>query len=349
MVNNQATLVMTSSRRSSGNHALGGDGDGIGGGIYVDGGGTSGTAQLDRERQPGRGDLQRRRRRRDRCRCGEHARDGERHDRREHGWDRRRHRGRRHVGDVTISSSIVAGNSGAECSGADHARRRRLNLADDATCALIAIGDRPNTNPLIGPLQVNTGIGRTATHALSPGSPAINAGDPAACKPTDQRGAPRPAGACDIGAFEYVLPTLTVTTTVSNNDGGEDRPADFSVRVRALRGADVAGSPQPGNATGTDLHARSGRLQGLGERLRPLCAHARRRVLDGRHVTLGENQAATCTVTADESPPRRRQVRRRDPGPRHGADQAARRQVPRAARERPAARTARRSTRSRVA
>jgi hypothetical protein len=43
------------------------------------------------------------------------------------------------------------------------------------------------------------------------GSPAIGAGDPAACPPTDQRGVARPMGSgCDIGAFEF-SPSLSLT------------------------------------------------------------------------------------------------------------------------------------------
>jgi predicted outer membrane repeat protein len=65
-----------------------------------------------------------------------------------------------------------------------------------------------NTNPLLGPLA-NVG-GSTPVHTLLAGSPAINAGNPAAsdgvgahCMPTDQRGETRPIdGRCDIGSFE---------------------------------------------------------------------------------------------------------------------------------------------------
>ena len=157
---------------------------------------------------------------------------------------------------------------------------------------------------MIGPLQVNTGGRQDGdTHALAPSSsPAINAADPAACKPTDQRGVASPAGACDIGAFEYVAPTLTVTTTVTNRDGGEDRPADFSVRVTS-GGADVAGSPQPGSSSGTTYTLAPGTfdVSANGPDLYTLtvggaCA------TDGT-VTLSENQAATCTVTANDKPP----------------------------------------------
>ena len=52
--------------------------------------------------------------------------------------------------------------------------------------------------------------GPTRTHALEPGSPAIDGGNPAAptgtggtCAPADQRGVKRTqGGACDIGAYE---------------------------------------------------------------------------------------------------------------------------------------------------
>ena len=76
--------------------------------------------------------------------------------------------------------------------------------------------------PLLGPLANNGGP--TQTHALLPGSPAIDAGDIVSCNDnsgapisTDQRGLPRPAfgGAslrCDLGAFErqfmLLLPLL---------------------------------------------------------------------------------------------------------------------------------------------
>lgn len=69
-------------------------------------------------------------------------------------------------------------------------------------------GDRTNTNPMLGPLQDNGGP--TPTHALLPGSLAIDKGD--SLEDTDQRGAPRPyddpgsanggGNNSDIGAYE---------------------------------------------------------------------------------------------------------------------------------------------------
>jgi hypothetical protein len=47
--------------------------------------------------------------------------------------------------------------------------------------------------------------GATWTMALSPNSPAIDAGNTSTCPPIDQRGVPRPQGAsCDSGAYEVV-------------------------------------------------------------------------------------------------------------------------------------------------
>jgi hypothetical protein len=85
------------------------------------------------------------------------------------------------------------------------------NLSND-TCGgfLTGPGDQTNTQPMLGPLQDNGGP--TLTHALLPGSPAINTGDPNFTPPPlyDQRG---PGfnrvvnGRIDIGSFEAQGPT----------------------------------------------------------------------------------------------------------------------------------------------
>jgi hypothetical protein len=76
---------------------------------------------------------------------------------------------------------------------------------DDGGGFLTAMGDQINTDPMLSPLQDNGGP--TFTHALLPGSPAIDMGDPNFTPPPDydQRGPgfPRVAnGRIDIGAFE---------------------------------------------------------------------------------------------------------------------------------------------------
>ncbi len=60
--------------------------------------------------------------------------------------------------------------------------------------------------------------GPTLTHALLLGSPALDAGDPAAFEPFDQRGIARPLGlAPDIGAFE----SDQAAPSLCNGDGGD--------------------------------------------------------------------------------------------------------------------------------
>ena len=104
---------------------------------------------------------------------------------------------------VAATNSMIANNlstSGGECSGFPITSLGH-NLTSDDNCNLVADGDLPNTDPLLGPLQDNGGP--TWTHALHPGSSATDAGDKASCPATDQRGISRPQGStCDIGAYE---------------------------------------------------------------------------------------------------------------------------------------------------
>ena len=124
-----------------------------------------------------------------------------------------------------LVNTIVAGNtssSGPDCSGNNTSLG--YNLIGDTTGCIFAAasGDLQNLDPKLSPLADNGGP--TQTHALFPGSPAIDAGNPAtpgsggnACPATDQRGVARPQGArCDIGAFELdpnAPKTITVTKT----------------------------------------------------------------------------------------------------------------------------------------
>jgi predicted outer membrane repeat protein len=75
------------------------------------------------------------------------------------------------------------------------------------------------TNPQLGSLG-NYG-GFTQTIPLLVGSSAIDTGNDTVCPASDQRGAARPHGAhCDIGAYELVSYTLTITSahgTVTKN------------------------------------------------------------------------------------------------------------------------------------
>jgi hypothetical protein len=75
-----------------------------------------------------------------------------------------------------------------------------------STCAGVL-----DVDPDLAPLGDYGGL--TPSMALSPGSPAIDAGNDATCATTDQRGVPRPQGAhCDLGAVEYKTVTLSGNT-----------------------------------------------------------------------------------------------------------------------------------------
>jgi len=113
------------------------------------------------------------------------------------------------AGTVSLKNTIVANQVlGSNCAGG--LVTTPLNSLDsDGTCG-VAI----TANPLLGSLANNGGP--TLTHALLPGSPAIDAGDAATCaaapvNSADQRGVIRPQGtSCDIGAFELQLGPLPV-------------------------------------------------------------------------------------------------------------------------------------------
>jgi len=113
---------------------------------------------------------------------------------------------------LTVSNSIIAENIGGNCGGLTSFISGGHNLDDGTTCSLTAAGDLSGVPPMFGPLQDNGGT--TFTHALLPGSPAIDAGDDATCLALDQRNVNRPQGPhCDIGAFELIPAGATPTPT----------------------------------------------------------------------------------------------------------------------------------------
>lgn len=133
---------------------------------------------------------------------------------------------------VVLANSIVAGNpaasTGPDISSGIVLTSNGHNLIGNGDSYSYWPGDQVGTtasplDPKLGPLQNNGGP--TLTHALLPGSPAIDAGATAdAVNPygapltTDQRGIgfPRVLGAAvDIGAFEYGTPQQRITHLIN--------------------------------------------------------------------------------------------------------------------------------------
>jgi CSLREA domain-containing protein len=124
-------------------------------------------------------------------------------------------------GILTLKNTIVANSpAGGNCAASTPMTSLGFNISSDGTCSFGGPGDRNNLDPLLGPLSNNGGP--TQTHALLPGSPAIDAASPDCPPPaTDQRGVSRPQGIrCDIGAFELQLPPTATPIRTSTPGGG---------------------------------------------------------------------------------------------------------------------------------
>jgi len=127
-------------------------------------------------------------------------------------------------GGISVSASLEIGNTilNAGARGANISNNGAMvtshgyNVSsDDGGGFLNGPGDQINTDPLLGPLQNNGGP--TSTHALLPGSPAIDTGDPKFTPPPlyDQRDSPFVRvfnNRIDVGSFE-VQPQRRVTPT----------------------------------------------------------------------------------------------------------------------------------------
>ena len=154
-------------------------------------------------------------------------------------------------GTINVGSTIIAGNTGAY--GDPDVRSSFIsqghNLIGDLGSATgftngvngdqVGGGGNPVIDPLLGPLQDNGGP--TLTHALLPGSPAIDAGDPNFTPPPefDQRGDGFPrvidgnydgTARIDIGAFEAPQP-LYEPVKLLNPVGSPDCPRGGLYRI----------------------------------------------------------------------------------------------------------------------
>ena len=89
---------------------------------------------------------------------------------------------------MTIGSTILNGGEGENLYNYGTVTSLGYNLSNDAGGGLlIGMGDRINTDPMLGPLQDNGGP--ILTHAPLTGSPAIDSGKNFTAEASDQRGA----------------------------------------------------------------------------------------------------------------------------------------------------------------
>ena len=147
----------------------------------------------------------------------------------------------RNPGTEVLRNTIVAGNlasrTASDVAGIIETASHNL-IGDAASSGGIQNGVNGNIvgiGPRLGPLRNNGGT--TTTHALRPGSPAINAGnncvltengcgDGNPALETDQRGLPR-NGNVDIGAFERQQNDVSVSTPFDFDGDGKADQAVF--------------------------------------------------------------------------------------------------------------------------
>jgi hypothetical protein len=126
------------------------------------------------------------------------------------------------TGALEIGNTVLNAGTPENISGGGSVTSHGYNVcSDNGSGFLNGPGDQINSDPMLGPLQDNGGP--TFTHALLPGSPAIDAGDPNFTPPPyyDQRGPDFwrvRNGRIDSGSFEVQAgstPTATPTSTAT--------------------------------------------------------------------------------------------------------------------------------------
>lgn len=153
---------------------------------------------------------------------------------------------------VFFRNSIIAENTsryiGANCTGDSLSGSNSKFtswgnniIASTSGCNVTATtGDKFNVSPKLGiylPVQ--------GYQPLLLGSPAINAGNPATCTPTDQRGLAR-VGTCDIGAYEYTSPGAAANIFIVQGNNQRATPNLAFVTPLKVAVLDTQGSPVPG-------------------------------------------------------------------------------------------------------
>jgi hypothetical protein len=162
---------------------------------------------------------------------------------------------------VNLVNTLVAGNTGT--SGPDYwgavtqGSHSLIGDGSELTGMVNGVnGNRVGTqaqpiDPKLGTLQDNGGP--TATMALLPGSPAIDAGTGTGAPHADQRGFNRPVnGVVDMGAYEYQPPvTLTTLVDAPSPSSAVNQPVTFTATV-------VGAAPGSNTPTGSVTFLENG-------------------------------------------------------------------------------------------
>ena len=192
--------------------------------------------------------------------------------------------------NAVLQNTILAGNIGADhpdCSGPFQSNGYNI-IGETTGCDFTpTTGDLVNIDANLGAPLDNGGS--TPTHALLPGSPAIDAGNPAGCEGftqpliTDQRQAPR-KGNCDIGAYEFG--GTLVSLSASANPSNLGQPVTLTAEV--LEGEDLT-------PTGTVTFADEGGNLGMAS-----LDGAAQASLEVNNLSLG-NHIITATYSGDSN------------------------------------------------
>ncbi len=199
-------------------------------------------------------------------------------------------------GSFILSNTIVSGNSAPEqpdCGGSFGSSGNNFVGIVTGSCTGFSSSSndiRGSTtspvNPQLGPLADNGGA--TRTHALLPGSPALDVANPSTCPTTDQRNTARPLDGnndgvltCDIGAFELANPakadlsmslsdsadpvalgsSFNYTATLTN--AGPDRSANTRIEFTVNSAMTILSIPSGCTRSGNVVTCRVGDSRGF--------------------------------------------------------------------------------------
>lgn len=166
--------------------------------------------------------------------------------------------------DVELINSVVHANTGPACAPGDVSSLGG-NVDGGVSCAA-GSADRPNADPLLGPLAENGSVNGTRTHELlARSSPAVEFS--VSCLGSDQRGVGQFGGNCDSGAYEYdgrasaavppCSPTGNIPVNLDEPPGGDVEGLIYTLNGSAVQTLDT-GPPTNGPLT-TTLRIAEGR------------------------------------------------------------------------------------------